>query len=406
MLTIFVPELPEGSFSAELWDIEEDIPLVALSSNETSGIVYFDSKGGENVIDAQYIPAFPVVAIKTNERVVVASGDSLKSSTRLKSANSDIEFMFIDEAFDNTIGKGQLKTSVSDNIKNTRVVADEKVGKAYEVYEAYKAATNEEGWYRDYIYYNITPGNQRGQFCYDYQECITTFKLIGDMDAYNKISNTSEDPQIITSAFHRAPGWTEGFFEFKVRALINSSNGLGSEIISIFPLKPTELFDIKYAEMIMLGSKFYMLASVTSKEVFIAYPLIHWDLNQYASTIKIEIEEIDKNVTEEATDTRAVKFATNFEISPNYPKLLEKVGLKFGPSTEVTETQTIKKTYTKENDELGSVIVNFADKILLSYWFKSDDDLYVFPVYRKYSSGGWFEIEVRPVKVLSRPKKG
>lgn len=37
-LTIFVPELPEDSFSAELWDVKTDIPDVAIRTFDQEGI--------------------------------------------------------------------------------------------------------------------------------------------------------------------------------------------------------------------------------------------------------------------------------------------------------------------------------------------------------------------------------
>ena len=116
-------------------------------------------------------------------------------------------------------------------------------------------------------------------------------------------------------------------------------------------------------------------------------PLFNWDLNQYSTSIKIEIEEVDQLVTTVATDTRTVEFAANFEISGT----IKKVGLKFGASYKTTQTQTIQKTYTQGNDELGGVIVNFADDIILS-------ENYPYFQTRDYKAG-WYTIGVEPKKV-------
>ena len=67
-LTVFVPKLPENSFSAELWDVNNEAPCVSIRTKETNDIPAFDSEGKEYLIEAQYIPAYPIVVIKENEK--------------------------------------------------------------------------------------------------------------------------------------------------------------------------------------------------------------------------------------------------------------------------------------------------------------------------------------------------
>ena len=62
-LTIFVPSLPGESFSAEKWDIEQEIPLVAYK-NEENSILYVNSEGIVNAFEENEIPVFAIVAIK------------------------------------------------------------------------------------------------------------------------------------------------------------------------------------------------------------------------------------------------------------------------------------------------------------------------------------------------------
>jgi len=70
LLTIFVPSLPENSFSAETWDTENQIPDVALRLFTTNDVPCFSLEKGEYVLEAKYIPSFPIVVIKHNERVI------------------------------------------------------------------------------------------------------------------------------------------------------------------------------------------------------------------------------------------------------------------------------------------------------------------------------------------------
>ncbi|MDR0333074.1 MAG: hypothetical protein LBI15_06375 [Dysgonamonadaceae bacterium] len=167
-LTIFVPRLPEESFSAEIWDTAEEIPFVALHVTKhihTPIFGDFGEYGNESMIEEGLIPAFPTVVLKNNARVVVAQDSQRTRSAALDNPNSDFVFEFTDDFFDNSKKEEQATTrhSVSS--------IDSKLRTAFEIYE------NADGWQRDYIYYNITPGNPNGPFSRDYHETITSFRF-------------------------------------------------------------------------------------------------------------------------------------------------------------------------------------------------------------------------------------
>ena len=44
-LTIFVPSLPNDSFSAEEWDVKSQVPFVAVRAKETNDVIYYNNKG-------------------------------------------------------------------------------------------------------------------------------------------------------------------------------------------------------------------------------------------------------------------------------------------------------------------------------------------------------------------------
>lgn len=314
-------------------------------------------------MESKYIPGFPVVAIKENERLTTNINAS-KSLRTLKSSNG-VEFKFLDDCFDNSLPILAEKTLKSN-------VPDSKMLISKSIYQG------SDGWQRDYIYYDITPSTTRGKFSYDYQEHIYSFRM-NSTDSFNKISDQSGDPSI---NLYKNP-WIEGYFEFKVRTLFNASNGLGNEHINYFHATADELYNIQY-EKTWLGKHMYFPEKfVGTKTKELSLPLFNWDLNEYASSIKIDIEEVDRTETVDRTDTRSVKYATNFAIEG----VLKKIGLKFGASLERTSTSSIKTTYTEGNDELGSVIINFGDKFLLDAGG-----------FRQYNSG-WYTIEVAPKRV-------
>ncbi len=105
---------------------------------------------------------------------------------------------------------------------------DSKIKTAYDTYKG------TDGWQRDYIYYNITPGQTKGKFSYDYQEHITSFSM-NDGNNLAIISDQEGDP-VNTPKYYspkwqrdaaRSP-WTGNAFRFKINVLINAKNGVGT----------------------------------------------------------------------------------------------------------------------------------------------------------------------------------
>jgi hypothetical protein len=72
LLTIFVPTLPEDSFSPELWDVsdEEQIPDVALALDNISYVPVIGREGEKYLIEPGWFPGYPIVVLKENERVI------------------------------------------------------------------------------------------------------------------------------------------------------------------------------------------------------------------------------------------------------------------------------------------------------------------------------------------------
>jgi hypothetical protein len=382
LLTIFVPKLPENTFSARLWDADRQIPSVGVTSSKTNDVTLIDQHGAEYTLKAHLIPGFPVVVVKENERVVPVQGDhrSLAQGSVFR-ASGDQRFAFLADCFDGSIPSRVSAQRIDFN-------PDSKLVDAYNIY----AGT--DGWHRDYIYYNITPSQDRGAFSYAYQEQVRSFRMVGDpQTAYSKISDQTGDPRLSSFAVEPNSGWTGGYFEFKVRVLLNSKNGLGEELVTYFNALPDELFKVEYQQAPAPFESFYLPHITGLQTKYMSLPLFPWDLNDYASTIKIEIEEVDTPTTVVTSESRTVKFAANFSIDLG---VLKKIGIKFGASYEDTRTQTTQRTFTEGNDLLGAVIVNFADNVLVGkgslpflgeYWNS-----------REYPSG-WYSISVEPTRV-------
>lgn len=365
-LTIFVPKLPDNSFSAETWDTERVVPLVAVKSIKTNDIPIMDAKGVEAVLPAKYAPGFPIVVVKNSLRIMDASHPNfgkLKSETKFTASNGK-SYKFIDDSFDRKL-----------NLKKKRGARlyfpfelEQKVKDAYEFFP-----TSDAGWQRDHIYYNLTSTTTRGSFSLQFKEAIVSFRM-SDTDpvgAYNYISDATDDPHLQPSgSTDQNTFWTSSSYTFKVRVVYNSKNGTGAEFTTQFPVPASDLWDLSYQAIPYPGfwpwqtNYFYVPNSITPKTVNLRQEIFNWDLNNYSTTITVKFEEVDTQEEITTTESTGNKYASNFGLDPT-DGIFKKIGLKFGVSGEVTQSNSTVRKSQVGSDELGSTLVNFGDAVVI-----------------------------------------
>ena len=355
LLTIFVPVLPEDSFSAETWNPAEQVPAVAIHTKHynipvISEYGFCDENSDEFVVAAGYIPAFPVVVLKQNERVIVARDGVQTQSAGLNSTGSNFNFEFIDDCFDG---------SKTENVLQRAVLAgavDQKVRDAYTIYE------NADGWQRDYIYYGLTPSNTTGPFCYDFEEMVTSFRFSPNASPaaiLAKISDATADPALIPLTTNTNFPWTDGYFEFRIYAEIGTKAQITPTKTIFFHASPNELFEVTFTKKFSFVIDLYEPKVTGFKTKDLTGALMNWNLENFSPIMKISISEFDLSETLTITSTNTVEFAGN--IGGDF-----KDGLKFGASAKHTQTTTFTQVSQLGSDELGEVLVNFADKIVTS----------------------------------------
>jgi hypothetical protein len=377
-LTILVPSLPEEVFSASKWNVDSEIPKVAVRLTTSNSVPIINSDGSEYLLEGKYTPAFPVLVIKENERVISDKHKDFKNfKTRSLESKKGAKYRFLDDEFDRKIKKSRRFAFTSQ--------LDPKLITAFNTYQ------NADGWQRDFIYYDITPGQTKGPFRFNFKDGIKSFRMIGDpMVAYNKLADQTDDPRINTPVINNASQWTGGAFEFKVICLVNGKNGVGAEIIKFFGATPQELFELTYTRR-AIPTNFFDLTGIALKQKDLETPVLNWDLDQYSASIKVSIEEVDLSTTTTISESFTSEFASNFGIDNG---TLKKIGLKFGASLKTTQTQSYTRVFKQDNDPLGDVTVNFADNIIISRGTG------IIPRYttREYNSG-FYSISFEPIKV-------
>lgn len=422
-LTLFVPTLPENSFSVHSWNTIDELPAVAVKVSDNNDVKIYYGNGETEVFPADIIPGFPVVVVKENERIV-RNGEILS-----KTVSENIEetnLIFVDEIFNNLHGKELVNTKTRANrpdrpvplpkVDNPEDYLPANMKKTYEAYKIYKNTT---GWQRDYIYYGITPTTDKGPFDYNMKEFLVGFELMGDaLGFYRKIADQDGDPKSsipiggVLPANSSIITWTEGEYEFKVTTYVGSKSTIGTEYKSFFRLKPDQLFRAEVERVIsrpgMPGYTVYKLVGLKSKRVDLDLPLFEWDLENYGATIKIAIEEVDGQETEVNSISSSIEFATNFGFDASFGEKV-KFGVKFGST--IKEVLNVSNTITKTlgGDELGEVIINFADPVVISdefrYHYKPRTNPreqavvdYTEPTFNSKYYTGWYRLYISPKK--------
>lgn len=435
LLTIFVPELPENSFSAETWDPNDDeqIPVVAIRLETTNEVPMIDAVNSyEYVLEQDLVPGYPVIVIKNNERLAVNNGNNnFGRSTEILNTSGGQSYRFLDDNMnaelsifepididDGNGGGGGGGGSGSCNPPATIIS-----GRQNNVEQFLKTAYNvfdgnvSQPWHRDNIYYQLTPTQTTNTYVGGkYLEAITYFKLQGDAElVFNRMANQTNgsnlDPQRANQNWERERRvpWTDGNFEIGISITDNAKNRPNINFTLAFNARPDDLFTYTHESVVRRRGAWpvrwkrtywrpvisdFKGLDFTSADINATVLHIHaWDLTEYSNIWNLEIKEIDFT-TEISTKTSNVKkYNTNVNVDTSIPlgdKI--KVGLKFGASTEETNSSERTQKWVEGSDILGRMEIPFSDQVLI----KNPCDNQLYPrIYRNSSS----MLEMRPVQV-------
>ena len=353
-LTIHIPILPAGSFSAEIWNTKEQIPAVAIQSCYGFDPVIVSEKGKyvKNsdvfMIENGHVPAFPVLVLKDNERVVVSKNASSKYPS-LNNRNSNYVFDFIDDYFDGSVEDKDTEIGLrSVSYRNTPLI-DQKLVDAYNLFGTY------EGRQRDYIYYNRTPSITTGTLSQNFKESIISFQFSTShtpQQALGFISNLRPSPPF---------PWTSGQYNFRAEAQIRANKPDYQQLITInsyFSAYPVELFDVTFVK----SGNTYIPTFQGFKSISLNIPILNWDVDYYSELMKISIWKMNPNST----------------VTQTY--------------TSGSTTTTI--TYQISDMHLGDAIVTFNEPAIIDIMTTLGETLYGFIDY----STGICNFQIIPVK--------
>ncbi len=371
-LTIFVPTLPEGSFSPQNWQPSIQIPYISTNHIKENNFEFYSNGKLSLKIPADETPGFPVLVVKKNERIELKN-----KNIKLKSSGNN-GYEWSDFAFTSEDYNGLNKTKGSATLIETQYNIDQSIKDALNLFN-----NDIDNWQRDYIYYGLKSANDTGKIKKNFRETIQMIKL--SKDAISIISDQTEDPYLKgEGSVHTIPytggrtsseeirqiqhsAWTDGKFDFQFDILINNSNGLGTGITRSLSVSPGDLFNVGYDIRRRTNSSGDVQVitykpnskGIESKEFFCNIPLVNWDIQSNGVSWKIVVTEKDASETSSRKESVSSEFATNFGLD-------FKIGLKFGASNKETKTNEFSISTTKTSDDLGTLEMSFWEPVLKS----------------------------------------
>lgn len=394
LLTIFVPSLPSG-FSAETWQVIQQIPKVAIRQVDNPIVPLYDDSGMETIVKPDHIPAFPVVVIKQNERVIAGSSVTGGQEESLQPfyQSQYFSFRFLASAYD---GMHSLNKEVTRNVHapvvantgdGSQAITNRYTGSPYNVSTTY--ATSQRNieaynigvanpnfeWQRDYVYYGITPANTKGPLKTNFRETIRALRLSNDGIA--RMAGQAGDPGAPTkgSASYGTGYWLDGFYEFLIVVLNNPKDGAPPQTPIRFSVRPADIYTIKYNRIFANNDPEYdVITKVYPKEYLVNIPVAAWDLANFGTAWSYHIFEENMTVDHTEQETITTTYAANFEFDPTLTGFV-KGGAKFGASATTTNSKVVTLHYTTGATDLGEKISYFYDPIIISQGANTGDPL-------------------------------
>ena len=423
-LTILVPDyswIKEQCFSVYSWDTNLDRVAVGYDDRQETHPIYYN---GEKIGDlpAFSFPTFPVLIVKSNERMVVS-----ESATKA----GGISYDFLDSAFDGTkTTKGHLEGPLlnywddSYNLvkdQNDLISCSDMNLISPETVIAYN--TFGTGWnggvQRDYIYYGMSQTNtNNGSLNLFERELIYRFSL--PVNGLLMVADNVYDPQLNTMVLYTEKGyrpnineaiqrmWGNGNFEFRIESYVGSRSGgaftAGQHVLSI---NPHDLLYISEGYYTFDWTWFNNWGSYTvSTDHFLPkwyYPLQHnqflvinnnWNLLSTSDNLRIVVTEVDAQTTTTTSETTGFKYTDSVTATTSGEANAYGVKIGLGVSgtygNEATVSTNYSVTRTDGADDMGMIIVEYVDNVILS---EDNENRYIL----KRFQTGCFDICLIPV---------
>jgi len=372
-LNVLFPKIAMLGVEPEKYDTEDN-ELPVIVPNDSCNLMYFDGECVDSIPFGD-APAFNVLVVNENSRVIVNNGMKTKSG-----ANS---YKFIDPVFDGTQKEKKTKSSVYGIYAFPNVIGEKAIN-SYNYYNNLDPNANNSIYrQREYLYYGVMPEQQIGTFNSEVQDYITFIEvepemyfIISDQTSGNNqtqnntSSNINNYDPIIKNCNNNGTAtvsrkkrdftteelinelWTQGAYNIRFDILTSKSN---RSIVKYIDVKPEDIWEFnlerEYVHKTMFRHSKYTYTinpnKFTSKRYILKTPLSlgSWDLSTEAKERYIFICEEDSGIENEDL----------IYINMHYSNLY---------SDGRTETKSFIFNRNIASDDLGMTSIDFYDPII------------------------------------------
>jgi len=403
-LTILVPDfawVDANCFSVKNWDTSCENLCVGYDDREDEHSLFFK---GELMgkLPANYIPSFPVLIVKSNERMCVTTTKS-----------GEIEYSFANPVFNGELAtKGYYECDVENEAepdndlfsKTENFISCDELTTlspfSIQAYDEFSTGMT-AGVQRDYVYYGMTKEkSSNGELDIFKKDLLYRFRLTPDAIVNISEEDEPKDPQVLLwtrrddfPEFEQVTPriWGDGKYEiyFKFYQAYPSSGAtcVGELVFHVAP--EDAMYVERYHRKTTWNwfgnnwSSYEILASnIKSKWIYpgdernadytsLSIISTSWDLSKLSDNIYMDVYEYDESAT--ISKTQEGNFKQSFSVgkSSNAEVGIDKI-IKFGLGVtgsfggENTWKESYTYTYTKGSDDLGSSQINYIDNYILA----------------------------------------
>lgn len=387
----------------ENMDVDDNEIPVAVSMPNGN---YFYFNGEKEVAPKGEIPGFNLFFVGINNRVEIPEEIfSTKNKSIKKFANSNQNvgktINFRHPEYDGLNNKKGIKKEIvsTENCGDVSPYIGKKATEAYKYFYKNDGSINQVGLQRDYIYYGITPTNQKGAFNNSIRERLSYIRIpastyfviadeiegSGNTDPYIKKSSYTNKSSSLTEQQQKDKLWQWGIYSFRFE-VFKSNNSIAQTVI--VDLYPDQIWDFnisyskKSATLLKHSQHTYKIdaSKFSPKNVWLKVDFGKWNIKEESLLRHVKVYEEDSGKT--ITDSYEKNYVTakdkNFSGSNKV-----NIGLKlddildlgnetswsttFDKKTTKDDKHSTTYTYTQNSDLLGETDIYFYDPIIYTY---------------------------------------
>lgn len=388
-LNILVPDWAWlGGFSVNEWDTSRsDVAVSFVSENDY--VEVFDKGESVGKLPDGSIPDFPMLVIKSNERIKYTPGTK----------GQEGQYEFIDEAFRNVQTKVQhqyYEITVDGVPDVSNFVPDDQIN--YRVKQAYSYFPSGPSsiYQRDYLYFNMTGPDQAKPQYDNIWEKIYKFKFKSfNIPALFDVSADNLDKSHIQDGlqYEKNRGdcsvqglrnffYAEGNLELHFLISIPYNTGGCFRTEKVVSVNFCDAFaishvDLDYRHRTWFCRDWYVYSvndytDVLPKWCVVNLDLPRWKISQTSSVITISVSEFDETGVSEYTYKTTHTAGLNFIHSSQIGMGNWKVGL--GVTTSYSDSYTTTEKYTRNQggvDNLGQADLVYNKPVILNQTSKN-----------------------------------